>query len=64
MTTNQSNSDNPRLNLEYRKKRNAEDMKMQVISFAMMLFLTLIAFFAVYQEFSGWYIIQIGRAHV
>ena len=52
MTTNQSNSDNPRLNLDYRKKRNAEDMKMQVISFAMMLFLTLIAFFAVYQEFS------------
>lgn len=44
MTTNQSNSDNPRLNLDYRKKRNAEDMKMQVISFGMMLFLTLIAF--------------------
>ena len=44
MTTNQSNSDNPRLNLDYRKKRNAEDMKMQVISFAMMLFLTLLLF--------------------
>ncbi len=32
---------------------------MQVISFAMMLFLTLIAFFAVYQEFSGWYIMPV-----
>ena len=30
--------------LNYRRKKNAEEMKHQVISFALMIFLTLIAF--------------------
>ncbi|WP_078409353.1 cytochrome c oxidase subunit IVB [Priestia abyssalis] len=56
MATNHSTSANPKVDLEYRRKKNAEDMKMQVISFALMIFLTLIAFFAVGNEqFSGWF---------
>ncbi|KOO50619.1 cytochrome c oxidase subunit IVB [Priestia koreensis] len=56
MATNQSNSGNPRVDLKYRKKKNAEEMKFQVISFGLMLFLTLVAFLAVWNEdFGGWY---------
>ena len=44
--------------LKYRRKKNAEDMKMQVITFIMMIFLTLIAFFAVgYEGFSKWFVL-------
>jgi cytochrome c oxidase subunit 4 len=57
MANNQSNSANPRVDLKYRRKKNAEEMKQQVISFALMIFLTLIAFFAVaYDGFSHWFI--------
>ncbi|MFC3884239.1 cytochrome c oxidase subunit IVB [Bacillus songklensis] len=56
MAANHSNSANPKVDLEYRRKKNAEDMKMQVIAFALMIFLTLVAFFAVWNEdFSGWF---------
>lgn len=44
--------------LKYRRKKNAEDMKMQVITFILMIFLTLIAFFAVwYDGFSRWFVL-------
>ncbi|MCA1029931.1 cytochrome c oxidase subunit IVB [Bacillus timonensis] len=58
MATNQSNSGNPKIDLAYRRKKNAEDMKFQVISFALMIFLTLVAFLAVgYEGFSAWFIV-------
>ena len=53
---NQSNSTNPRINLEYRRKKNAEEMKHQVITFAMMIFFTIISFVAVWLDFSEWFI--------
>ncbi|QED47408.1 cytochrome c oxidase subunit IVB [Cytobacillus dafuensis] len=58
MTNEQLNSGNPRVDIEYRRKKNAEEMKHQVISFALMIFLTLVAFVAVaYEGFSGWFIV-------
>ncbi|MDQ0177033.1 cytochrome c oxidase subunit IVB [Bacillus chungangensis] len=53
----QAGSNNPRVNYEYRRKKNAEEMKYQVVSFALMIFLTLVAFAAVYAEFSRWFTI-------
>jgi len=51
-----ANSENPNVNLAYRRKKNAEEMKRQVISFVLMILLTLIAFFAVgYDKFSHWF---------
>lgn len=51
-----THSDNPKVDLEYRRKKNAEDMRYQLISFALMLFLTIIAFVAVANEsFSHWF---------
>jgi cytochrome c oxidase subunit 4 len=47
MTNSQVNSGNPRVDLEYRRKKNAEEMRYQVITFTLMIFLTLIAFAAV-----------------
>jgi cytochrome c oxidase subunit IV len=39
--------------LAYRKKKNAQDMKMQLIAFAFTIFLTIIAFVAIgYEAFS------------
>lgn len=56
MATNKSNSGNPSVDLAYRRKKSAEEMKYQVISFVLMIFLTLIAFLAVaYEGFSGWF---------
>jgi cytochrome c oxidase subunit IV len=53
---NQANSGNERVDLAYRRKKNAEDMKHQVISFVLMILLTLIAFAAVgYDKFSPWF---------
>jgi len=56
MEKSQSNSTNPRINLEYRRKNNAEEMKHQVITFIMMIFFTIIAFVAVKLDFSVWFI--------
>lgn len=56
MADHQLNSGNPRVDIEYRRKKNAEDMRYQLVSFALMLFLTLVAFAAVGIEgFSGWF---------
>jgi cytochrome c oxidase subunit IV len=47
MTNQPLNSGNPRVDIEYRRKKSAEEMRYQIVSFAMMIFLTLIAFAAV-----------------
>ncbi|UOY93761.1 cytochrome c oxidase subunit IVB [Ectobacillus sp. JY-23] len=38
---------NPNVDLAYRRKKNAEEMKHQIITFALMIFLTVVAFVAV-----------------
>ncbi|MFB6469551.1 cytochrome c oxidase subunit IVB [Cytobacillus sp. Hz8] len=58
MANQQSNSGNPRVDIEYRRKKSAEEMRYQVVSFTLMIFLTLIAFIAVgYDGFSHWFIV-------
>lgn len=52
-----TSSGNPRVDYEYRRKRNAEGMKHQVISFIISIFLTLTAFGAVYVGFDKWFVI-------
>lgn len=54
---NHVESGNPTVDYEYRRRKNREDMKHQVISFALMIFLTFVAFAAVYFEMSEWFII-------
>ncbi|MGN1401839.1 MAG: cytochrome c oxidase subunit IVB [Bacillus sp. (in: firmicutes)] len=49
---------NQKIDLKYRRKKNAEDMRYQVITFSLMIFLTLIAFAVVgYGDFSSWFIL-------
>jgi cytochrome c oxidase subunit IV len=49
-------SGNPNVDLAYRRKKNKEDMKHQVITFALMIALTLVAFLAVgYDGFTAWF---------
>jgi cytochrome c oxidase subunit IV len=58
MANSQLNSGNPRVDIEYRRKKSAEEMRHQVISFALMIFLTLIAFAVVaVKGFSAWFIV-------
>lgn len=58
MTNQPLSSSNPRVDLEYRRKKNAEEMRYQVISFTLMIFLTFIAFAVVAIEgFTSWFII-------
>jgi cytochrome c oxidase subunit 4 len=53
---NNHNSANPKVDLEYRRKKNAEDMKHQVVTFAMMIFLTIVAFIAIgYDGIGEWF---------
>ena len=59
MTNQQSGSGNPRVDLEYRRKKSAEEMRYQVISFALMIFLTLISFGAVQFDFSSWFTVPL-----
>lgn len=60
MENNHVNSTHPKVDVNYRRKKNAEDMKHQVISFSLMIFLTLLAFAAVgFDSFSKWFIIPI-----
>ncbi|MED0969317.1 cytochrome c oxidase subunit IVB [Bacillus paramycoides] len=40
-------TNNPKIDLVYRKRKSAEEMKHQVITFALMIFLTFVAFAAV-----------------
>ncbi|MGH0596808.1 cytochrome c oxidase subunit IVB [Bacillus mycoides] len=49
MAVKQTN--NPKVDLVYRKRKSAEEMKHQVVTFSLMIFLTLVAFAAVaYQK--------------
>jgi cytochrome c oxidase subunit 4 len=58
MANPQLNSGNPRVDIEYRRKKSAEEMRHQIVSFALMIFLTLIAFAAVaIKGFSAWFIV-------
>ncbi|MBY0144614.1 cytochrome c oxidase subunit IVB [Neobacillus niacini] len=58
MANSQLNSGNPRVDIEYRRKKSAEEMKQQVVSFALMIFLTLIAFAAVAMKgASAWFVV-------
>ncbi|MGG0237506.1 cytochrome c oxidase subunit IVB [Bacillus rhizoplanae] len=47
MAIKQTNINNPKVDLAYRRKKSAEEMKHQVITFGLMIFLTVIAFVAV-----------------
>ncbi len=40
-------TNNPKVDLVYRKRKSAEEIRHQVITFALMIFLTLVAFVAV-----------------
>jgi cytochrome c oxidase subunit IV len=55
MANHQLNSGNPRVDIEYRRKKSAEEMRYQVVSFALMIFLTLIAFAVVMNGFTAWF---------
>lgn len=56
MVNQQVNSGNPRVDIEYRRKKNAEEMKYQIVSFTLMIFLTLVAFAAVaIKGFTAWF---------
>jgi len=56
--TNQQLNSNPRVDLEYRRRKSAEEMRYQVVSFALMIFLTLVAFAAVaIKGFTVWFIV-------
>ncbi|MCM2533529.1 cytochrome c oxidase subunit IVB [Neobacillus pocheonensis] len=58
MTNTQVNSGNPRVDIEYRRKKSAEEMRYQIVSFSMMIFLTLVAFAAVgIKGFTAWFTI-------
>jgi cytochrome c oxidase subunit 4 len=55
MTNQQLNSGNPRADIEYRRRKSAEEMRYQIVSFSLMIFLTLIAFVAVAIKFNPWF---------
>jgi cytochrome c oxidase subunit 4 len=56
MTNQPLNSGNPRVDIEYRRKKSAEEMRYQIVSFSLMIFLTLIAFAAVaIKGFTAWF---------
>lgn len=60
MENSHGNSTHPKVDVKYRRKKNAEDMRYQVISFSLMIFLTLIAFAAVgYGDFSTWFVVPV-----
>jgi cytochrome c oxidase subunit 4 len=47
---------NPKVDLEYRRKKSAEEMRYQVVSFTLMLFLTFVAFATVAMKgFTVWF---------
>jgi cytochrome c oxidase subunit IV len=58
MKNDQLNKQNMRAQYNYRKRKSAEEMKHQVITFALMIFLTIIAFIAVgYSNFSASFVV-------
>ncbi|WP_078381026.1 cytochrome c oxidase subunit IVB [Sutcliffiella halmapala] len=54
---NQTNTGNPKVDLAYRRKKNKEEMKYQVVSFTLMIFLTVLAFLAVGADMSKLFIV-------
>jgi len=59
MATNQSTSANPKVNYTYRRKKAREEMRSQVTSFALMIFMTLIAFIMVMSGFDKYYVFPV-----
>ncbi|QQZ08069.1 cytochrome c oxidase subunit IVB [Heyndrickxia vini] len=59
MTNEQINTGNPRVDYDYRRRKSAEEMKYQVVSFVLMILLTLIAFGAVAADLSKWFTIPV-----
>jgi len=60
MGSNHVNSTHPKVDIARRRKKNLEDMRYQVISFSLMIFLTIIAFVAVgLDEISNWFTVPI-----
>ncbi|KMK96635.1 cytochrome c oxidase subunit IVB [Rossellomorea marisflavi] len=57
MANQQSNSGNPSVDYEYRRRKNKEDMRMQLTAFMLMIFLTLIAFIAVAGDFDKYFVL-------
>ncbi|MFE8695318.1 cytochrome c oxidase subunit IVB [Cytobacillus sp. FJAT-53684] len=58
MANQQLNTGSPQVDIEYRRRKNAEEMRHQLVTFALMIFLTLVAFVAVaYEGFSAWFIV-------
>lgn len=56
MANQQPNSGNPSVDIEYRRKKSAEEMRYHLVSFALMIFLTLVAFAAVsLKGFTHWF---------
>ncbi|WLR43653.1 cytochrome c oxidase subunit IVB [Bacillus carboniphilus] len=54
----QNSTGNPKVDLEYRRKKSAEEMKHQIITFGLMIFLTLVAFLAAgYEGIGEWFIV-------
>ncbi|PPA72171.1 cytochrome c oxidase subunit IVB [Jeotgalibacillus proteolyticus] len=59
MATQQSTSANPKVNYKYRRKKAKQEMRQHVTSFALMIFMTLIAFIAVMAGFDKIYVYPI-----
>lgn len=58
MAHEEAKKPNTRINYEYRRKKNAEEMRYQVVSFTLMIFLTIIAFVAVgYGKFPSGFVV-------
>lgn len=52
----QTNFEHSKVDIAYRRKKSAEEMRHQVVSFTMMILFTVIAFVAVgYEGFTGWF---------
>ncbi|KIL44760.1 cytochrome c oxidase subunit IVB [Jeotgalibacillus soli] len=58
-TTTGSTSANPKVNYKYRRNKARQEMRAHVTSFAMMIFLTLIAFIMVMSGFDKYYVFPV-----
>lgn len=57
MANVQSSSRDSKTTYEYRRKKRADDMRMQVVTFTLMIFFTVLSFAAVGAGFSKWFIV-------
>lgn len=57
MENKQMNTGNANVDIAYRRKENAQEMRHQVVSFALMILFTVAAFIAVGAEMSMWFTI-------